>query len=62
MHPQKPADDVQYAQKVGYEHQLNEYNTDYQKWKSAIDEQTKVINNYLIRVSSLEYVFKMNIS
>lgn len=40
--PQKPADDAQYAQKVGYEHQLTEYNSEYQKWKSAVDEQTKV--------------------
>lgn len=40
--PQKPTDDAQYAQRVGYEHQLREYNSEYQKWKSAVDEQTKV--------------------
>lgn len=41
-HPQKPVDNAQFTQKVAYEHHLTQYNIDYEKWRSVVDEQTKV--------------------
>lgn len=42
MRPQKLSDDVQFTQKVTYEHQINQYNAEYEKWRSSVEEQTKV--------------------
>ncbi|XP_065218253.1 nuclear pore complex protein Nup107 [Planococcus citri] len=48
--PQKPSDDAQFTQKVAYEHHLTQYNNDYQRWTSSVDEQTKIVKSHLYNV------------
>jgi hypothetical protein len=40
--PQMPSEDSQFTQKVSYEQSIVLYETEYAKWKSAINEQTNV--------------------
>ncbi|XKL69259.1 hypothetical protein PGB90_007028 [Kerria lacca] len=50
MRPQKLSDDVQFTQKVTYEHQINQYNAEYEKWRSSVEEQTKIVKSHLYNV------------
>lgn len=46
LRPQKPAEDAQFTQKVTYEHHLNQYDTEFKKWKASIEDLTKVWGGY----------------
>lgn len=47
LRPQKPHEDAQFTHKVTYEHQLNQYKTEYAKWKASLEEITKIVKTHL---------------